>query len=141
MAAGSTVPLEAVVQGKLEMMITEYCSIAAFAGKGCKENCLAPCLHHAFALQDRRDEQFPVVTDQYCRNHILNSKDLDMVPYFHELKRAGIQWLRIEGRGRSAAWIETMTGRYSRLCDGSETMLFGKEDQTVTRGHFLRGIL
>lgn len=141
MAAGSTVPLEAIVQGKLEMMITEYCSIAAFAGKGCKEHCPAPCLHHAFALQDRRDEQFPIVTDQYCRNHILNSKDLDMVPYFHELKRAGVQWLRIEGRGRSAAWIETMTSRYLRLCDGSETMLFGKEDQTVTRGHFLRGIL
>lgn len=140
-AANSTVPLEAVVQGKLEMMITEYCSMAAFDGKGCKKMCPAPCVHHTFALQDRRDEQFPIVTDQYCRNHILNSKDLDMVPYFHELQRAGIRWLRIEGRGRSTAWIEQMTAQYRRLCDGLETMLFGKEDQTVTRGHFLRGIL
>lgn len=140
-AANSTVPLEAVVQGKLEMMITEYCSIAAFDGKGYKKTCPAPCVHHTFVLQDRRDEQFPIVTDQYCRNHILNSKDLDMVPYFHELQRAGIRWLRIEGRGRSTAWIEQMTAQYRRLCDGLETMLFGKEDQTVTRGHFLRGIL
>lgn len=140
-AAHCPVPLEIVVQGKMEMMITEYCSIAAWAGTGCKKNCPAPCRQHHFALQDRRGEQFSIVTDQYCRNHILNSKDLDMVPYFRELKRTGVQWLRIEGRGRLADWMEAMTQQYRNLCDGSETMLFGKEDQTVTRGHFLRGIL
>jgi putative protease len=139
--ASCNVPIETVVQGRLEMMVTEYCSIAACAGSGNKQACAAPCRGRKFYLKDRRDELFPVVTDQYCRNHILNSRDLDLAPYYDELARAGIRRLRIEGRGRSAQWIETQTKRYRRLCDGTEQMLLGKEDQTVTRGHYFHGIL
>lgn len=134
-------PVEAVIAGRLEMMITESCAVAAFAGTGRKTGCSAPCMKGGFALEDRRNEQFPVVTDQYCRSHILNSKELDMVPYFNELKRAGISVLRIEGRGCSPDWIGRTTKQYVRLCDGLETMVFGKEDRGVTRGHFFRGIL
>ena len=71
----------------------------------------------------------------------LNSKELDMVPYFNELKRAGISILRIEGRGCSPEWIGRAAKQYVRLRDGLETMVFGKEDRGVTRGHFFRGIL
>lgn len=134
-------PVEAVVQGRLEMMITESCAVASFAGTGRKSSCPAVCTKGSFALEDRRNEQFPVVADQYCRNHILNSKELDMIPYFNELKRAGIAVLRIEGRGCSPEWIRRVTRQYVRLRDGSETMVFGKEDRSVTRGHFFRGIL
>ena len=134
-------PVEAVVQGYLEMMITESCAIAAFAGTGRKNGCPTSCMKGGFALEDRRNEQFPIVTDQYCRNHILNSKELNMVPYFHELTRAGISVLRIEGRGRDPQWISRAVKQYVRLRDGLETMVFGKEDRSVTRGHFFRGIL
>ena len=48
---------------------------------------------------------------------------------------------RIEGRGRTPQWIGQQVSRYRRLCDGTETMLLGREDQTVTRGHFFHGIL
>lgn len=137
----SDCPIEVLVQGKLEMMVTEYCSLAAFAGTGNKTACPGVCTTSAFTLKDRHDELFPIVTDQYCRNHILNSRDLDMVPYFSELSRSGIALLRIEGRGRSTAWIESITKQYRRLCDGTETMLFSKEDRKVTRGHFFRGII
>ena len=134
-------PVEAIIAGRLEMMITESCAVAAFAGTGRKTGCFAPCMKGGFALEDRRSEQFPVVTDQYCRNHILNSKELNMVPYFSELKRAGISVLRIEGRGCSPEWIGRAAKQYVRLRDGLETMVFGKEDRGVTRGHFFRGIL
>lgn len=141
MAQQCVVPVEILVQGRIEMMVTEYCTVAALAGKGTKNGCPGVCVGHEYALRDRRDEQFPVVTDPYCRNHILNSKDLDMVPYFREMARAGVQWLRIEARGRSPQWIGQMTTQYRRLCDGTETMLFSKDDRTVTRGHFFRGIV
>lgn len=134
-------PIEAVVQGRAEMMVTESCVISSFAGKGQKKGCPGVCARGAYALRDRRDETFPVVTDQYCRNHILNSRDLDMAPYYKDLRRAGIAAIRIEGRGRNPQWIGQQVSRYRRLCDGTETMLLGKEDQTVTRGHFFHGIL
>ena len=119
----------------------ESCVISSFAGQGQKKGCPGVCSRGAYALRDRRDESFPVVTDQYCRNHILNSRDLDMAPYYKDLRRAGIAAIRIEGRGRNPQWIGQQVSRYRRLCDGTETMLLGKEDQTVTRGHFFHGIL
>lgn len=141
MVRQSGCPIEAVVQGRAEMMVTESCVISSFAGQGQKKGCPGVCARGAYALRDRRDETFPVVTDQYCRNHILNSRDLDMAPYYKDLRRAGIAAIRIEGRGRNPQWIGQQVSRYRRLCDGTETMLLGKEDQTVTRGHFFHGIL
>lgn len=141
MVRQSGCPIEAVVQGRAEMMVTESCVISSFAGKGQKKGCSGVCSRGAYALRDRREEVFPVVTDQYCRNHILNSRDLDMAPYYKDLRRAGIAAIRIEGRGRHPQWLGQQVSRYRRLCDGTETMLLGKEDQTVTRGHFFHGIL
>ena len=106
-----------------------------------KGSCPNVCQGGAYALRDRRDEDFPVATDQYCRNHILNSRDLDMAPYYKDLVRAGIAAIRIEGRGRSPKWLAEQVRRYRRLIDGTETLVLGKEDQTVTRGHFFHGIL
>ena len=141
MAHKSSCPIEAVVEGRVEMMVTESCVISSFAGNGKKEGCPNVCQGGAYALRDRRDEDFPVATDQYCRNHILNSRDLDMAPYYKDLVRAGITAVRIEGRGRSPKWLAEQVRRYRRLIDGTETLVLGKEDQTVTRGHFFHGIL
>lgn len=141
MARKDPCPIEAVVEGRVEMMVTESCVISSFAGNGQKKGCPNICQGGAYALRDRRDEDFPVATDQYCRNHILNSRDLDMAPYYKDLVRAGLAAIRIEGRGRSPKWLAEQVSRYRRLCDGTETLVLGKEDQTVTRGHFFHGIL
>ncbi|WP_296829089.1 DUF3656 domain-containing protein [uncultured Megasphaera sp.] len=141
MARKSPCPIEAVVEGRVEMMVTESCVISSFAGNGKKKGCPNICQGGAYALRDRRAEDFPVATDQYCRNHILNSRDLDMAPYYKDLRRAGLAAVRIEGRGRSPKWLAEQVSRYRRLVDGTETLVLGKEDQTVTRGHFFHGIL
>lgn len=140
-AMAAQTDVEVLAQGRMEMMVTEYCPASAFTGSGTKAGCSRPCQHHSYALQDRRDEVFPIVTDQYCRSHILNTRDLDMVPYFRDLVRAGVSRVRIEGRGRTPEWIGQVTKTYVRLSSGAETMLFGKEDRSVTRGHFFHGIL
>lgn len=134
-------PIEVLAEGKVEMMVTESCAISSFAGKGKKEGCPGRCLDRSFALKDRKDMIFPVVTDQYCRSHILNCHDLDMAPYYSDLAHAGIAALRIEGRGCTPAWIAAQVQRYRRLIDGTELMVLGKENQHVTRGHFFHGIV
>lgn len=135
------VPLEVLAAGRIEMMITEYCSVAALAGSGKKTGCPGICSNGRYALRDRKDSIFPIGTDQYCHNHVLNSRDLDMVPYVAKLRRAGLSWLRVEGRGRDTAWISRQIRLYARILDGTETMLFSKENEDVTRGHFFHGIL
>lgn len=135
------VPVEALVAGRLEMMITEYCPIAAFAGSGRKAGCPAVCTKGTYELEDRKDNRLPLGTDQYCHVHLLNSRDLEMIPYIAKLRRAGLTWLRLEGRGRDSAWIGQTARLYSRVCSGQEQMVFSKENKEITRGHFFHGIL
>lgn len=141
LAARLPVPVEVLVQGRLEMMDTESCVISSFAGSGKKAACPAVCRRGAFSLRDRKGEDFPVVTDQYCRNHLLNSRDLDMTPYYKDLLQVNLAILRIEGRGRQPQWLIETVRRYRDLIDGKEKMILGKENQHVTRGHFFHGIL
>ncbi|MCI1821332.1 MAG: DUF3656 domain-containing protein [Megasphaera sp.] len=136
-----SLPIEILVEGRLEMMVTEFCSLAAFNGSGVKRRCAAMCSHKKYYLKDRIGEQFPIVTDSYCRNHLLNNRDLDMAPYYSQLMQCGISRFRIEGRGRSSAWIAAQTQRYRCLIDDTEHMLLNKEDSSVTRGHFFHGII
>lgn len=140
-SACPSVPIEILVEGRLEMMVTEFCSLAAFNGSGVKRRCAAMCSHKKYYLKDRTGEQFPIVTDSYCRNHLLNNRDLDMAPYYSQLMQCGISRFRIEGRGRSSAWIAAQTQRYRHLIDDTEHMVLTKEDSSVTRGHFFHGII
>lgn len=135
------VPAEVLAEGRIEMMITEFCQAAAFLSKDGKGHCHGACGGRHLSLKDRHGMHFPVVTDPFCRNHILNNRDLDMAPYYKQLQEAHICRLRIEGRGRSADWVSAQTARYVRLLEGRETMVLGKEDQHVTRGHFFHGIV
>lgn len=139
MAHASSLPVETLVQGQTEMMISEYCTIGSFLGNGVKENCPRPCMKDHFSLKDTKGEVFPLRTDPYCRMHILNSKELDMAPYVKELKAAKVRILRIEARGREASYVKEQVNKYRNILDGNSPV-FSKEQQGITRGHYFKGI-
>lgn len=139
-ASAVTIPLECMVQGETELMISEYCPIAAFCGNGTKQNCPRPCLKDQFALQDRKGESFPIRTDPRCRIHIMNGRELDMSPYVQELTAKGVKLLRIEGRQRSSDWIRQMVKRYTELLQGDLVISNRETEAHITRGHYFRGI-
>lgn len=132
--------VEVLVQGQVEMMVTEYCPIYAVKGKETKASCPRYCKQEAYALRDRKNEVFPLWTDQYCRVHIVNGKELNMLPYVEVLKKSGVQFLRIEGRGKDEAYIRWAVQAYR---EGLQKLgdLKGKEDKNSTRGHFFKGVL
>ncbi len=144
MAQSLSMPLEAVVQGQTELMISEYCVIGSFLGNGEKANCPQPCQQKNYFLQDRKGEHFPLRTDPYCRMHILNSRELDMMPYIEELRTSGLAMLRIEGRQRDIGYITSTVSKYVQLLTG--TMSPPRKDssqegsQAITRGHYFKGI-
>lgn len=140
-AAELAVPVEICVAGRQELMVTEYCPIAAFAGTGRKRSCPAVCMTGHFSLADRKGESFPLMTDQYCRTHILNGKELNIVPYYRDLQKMQAMRLRLEARGCSPQWVAATVRQYRKICDGTETMLFTKDDRHVTRGHFFHSII
>ena len=134
----SPLPLECIVHGRLELMISQYCIPGSFIGGVGEKKCSQPCCKHKFFLKDRKSALFPIVTDQFCRMHILNSKPLSMLPYASNLKDIGISQLRIDGRYLSDSELSSTVKNYTRTLQGDT--LSEPADFDFTRGHYFRGV-
>ncbi|MCX7781247.1 MAG: DUF3656 domain-containing protein [Negativicutes bacterium] len=140
-------PLECIVHGYLTLMISEYCAVGSFLGGLNTGKCNQACLKGAYYLQDRKNERFPVVTDQYCRMHVLNAKELSMLPHVHRLAQSGLARLRIEGKLASSEHLAAVTRLYRNLLDAGEQWsrcedrINALEHNDITRGHYFRGVL
>ena len=144
----SPVPLTVLVSGRLPLMVSEYCVLGSFLGDLDTGKCSMPCRKHQFFLRDRKNVDFPIMTDQFCRMHILNSKQLSLLPYVHQLLGMGVATLRIEGRGLSAGELQRTVRMYRHAMDRKaplkeedEQYLRLQEGNDITRGHYFRGIL
>ena len=51
--------------------------------------------------------------------YLLNSKDLNMLPYLDELAKAGVCSFKIEGRMKSSYYLATVVNAYRRVLDGT----------------------
>ena len=148
LAKESSLPLTAIVHGRLELMISEYCVTGSFLGGVGKKPCSRPCQKGKYFLKDRKEALFPLVMDQYCHMHVLNSKTLSMLPHAMKFLPAGISTLRIEGKYFSPGELEKITRAYRKamalpkeLDEAQQAWLEQQEGKDITRGHFFRGVL
>ncbi|MDT8900981.1 DUF3656 domain-containing U32 family peptidase [Anaeroselena agilis] len=148
LAAEPNIAIECIVHGRLTLMISEYCVMGSYLGGLHAGVCTKPCLKGRYLLKDRLGETFPVAGDQFCRMHILNAKELSMLPHVPRLARSGVARLRIEGKASAADDLARTTRLYRELLDRGEDhpLLAGDgikavEHQDITRGHYFRGVL
>ena len=144
LAKHSHVPIETMIHGYTEMMISEYCAIASFVGTGSKVNCPMPCIKKSYSLKDRKGEIFPIRTDPYCRMHIMNSHEMDMRAYVPMLLQKGISILRVDGRHMKPSYVKDIVSQYVGIATGTMEAPPKKIDsqgESITRGHYFRGIL
>ena len=143
-AKHSHVPIETMIHGYTEMMISEYCAIASFVGTGSKVNCPMPCVKESYSLKDRKGEIFPIRTDPYCRMHIMNSHEMDMRAYVPMLLQKGVSILRVDGRHMKPSYVKDIVSQYVGIATGTMEAPPKKIDsqgESITRGHYFRGIL
>jgi putative protease len=146
-------PVEVLVQGAMELMISEYCAPGSLLGKvGPDSRCLVPCPGQSFALKDRTGAIFPVETDNYCRMHIFNSRDLCLIDDVENLAAIGIDALRIEARRESPEYVREAVGAYRRVIDAApgadrqrqiaqaRETLARLSPAGITKGHYYRGV-
>ncbi|MDF2570494.1 MAG: Peptidase family [Sporomusa sp.] len=148
LAAKKLAPMECLVHGYLTLMISDYCMPGSFLGGKDIKNCNQACLRDQYWLKDRMDELFPIATDQFCRMHILNAKELSMLPHVPRLIRAGLSRLRFEAKYSSVKEVTRITRLYRELIDQGEHHPLIRQDKTaieehknITRGHYFRGVL
>ncbi|WMJ81157.1 U32 family peptidase [Clostridium sp. MB40-C1] len=127
-------PSMMLVYGKIELMISEYCTIGSvFGGKDRKRVCSRECEEGSFVLKDRMGEEFPVKTDKYCRSHIYNGAAVNLIPNLDEIKKLKVDLLR-------ADFIDESYEETLEILKDLKEGAFNKDFKGFTRGHFRRGV-
>ena len=138
--------MECIVQGPLELMVSEYCPIGSLVG-GENEGCRGYCRKGRYYLKDRLKMDFPLFTDQYCRMHLLNSVDLCLYPDLDKLAQLPLN-LRLELKTFGAEAVAFFVENYQQKMNGkgpgdSEKVIeeFRKiTGRGITKGHYFRGV-
>lgn len=138
------VELELLVFGALELMVSQFCPVGAWAGEKPPTSCHRPCQQGRYFLRDRKEIDFPVVVDEYCRFHLLNSRYLSLLPELESLQDKNLS-LRLELRHQSpelaAKVIEVFQEGLKGNNNSDQTVLERILDQGLTKGHFYRGVV
>lgn len=138
---------ECIVQGPIELMISEYCPIGAVFGNE-NEGCRNYCKQGRYYLKDRLNLDFPIFTDQFCRMHLLNSVDLCLYPDLDRLLELSIT-LRLELKTMNAEAAGFLVAAYKQKMSGggkgmdSEKFIERLRKFTgrgITKGHYFRGV-
>lgn len=138
LAAVSPVPVECMVQGRIEMMVSEYCVGGSFLGDLHQGACKFNCREQLF-LSDRKDAKFPIVTDQNCRMHILNAHDLSMLTNIKHMESIVVGRLRLDARNYTNEETASLVTLYKEVLRGDREV--AENLPHTTRGHYFRGVL
>lgn len=113
-----TVELEAFVHGAMCISYSGRCLLSDYMtgrhsnGGACAQNC-----RWAYSLvETSRNEAFPIEED-VRGSYILNSRDMNMLAYLQDLRTAGINSFKIEGRVKSTYYVACIVNAYRRALD------------------------
>ena len=112
------VELEVFVHGAMCMAYSGRCMISNYlTGRDANHGeCVQACRWKYFVKEVSRDDELEVEEDERG-TYIFNSKDLNMIEHLQELKDAGIDSIKIEGRMKSAYYVAVVVNAYRRALD------------------------
>ena len=137
--------IELMVQGNLEVMVTEDCM--PLPGKGEYD------AKEFWGLQDMR-RIFPLRLDDDHRTHIFNSAETCLLDQMPEIFAIDLDGVAVDARGRTVEYAREMTKIYKKAIDltqrGGETLRQDLESLKesirplalggITHGHFQKGL-
>lgn len=133
-ARKSSLPLQIMVYGKYELMVSEYCAIGSvFGGKSVNKACTTKCTNGCYTLKDRKGAEFRINTDKYCRSYIYNNVPVNLISNMQEIIKNNISSFRLDFTHET--YEETM----EVLKNYVEKTWLG-EFENYTRGHYKRGV-
>jgi len=106
---GQLVQVEVFAHGALCMSISGKCylSLDNYNYSANRGSCLQLC-RRGYIVKDKESDLELEVDNEY----IMSPKDLCTIDFLDKIVRAGVRVLKIEGRGRSADYVQTVTRCY-----------------------------
>ena len=118
-ASASPVEVEVFVHGALCTAISGRCYLSSYLyGRSANcGDCLQPCRKRWRLVSEDGEFDLDVSASEAIRSYLLSPTDLCMIEHIPELLDAGVHALKIEGRGRPADYVATVTGVYREAMD------------------------
>ncbi|AEJ19165.1 peptidase U32 family protein [Gracilinema caldarium] len=122
--SGSLVRLEAFVHGAICMAYSGKCylSLHLMGSSANRGACLQSC-RRTYILKDRETDQEIEVDHGY----LMSAADLKTIGFLDKILNAGIEVLKIEGRARSAEYVDTVVRCYREAVDAVADGSFKQE--------------
>lgn len=120
--------LEAFVHGAMCVAYSGRCLLSnALTGRsGNRGACAQPCRWQYHLVEEKRPGEYLPVCEDERGTYLYSAYDLCMLPHLHELQKAGVISLKIEGRMKTAYYVATVVSAYRRALDLLENK--GEED-------------
>ena len=118
---GDRVELEAFVHGAMCISYSGRCLLSNYL-TGRESNrgaCVQACRWKYFIREESRKDEYEIQEDERG-TYILNSKDMCLIDFLPELKKAGVCSLKVEGRMKSEYYVASVINAYRRALDGYE---------------------
>ncbi|MDO5118094.1 MAG: U32 family peptidase [Eggerthellaceae bacterium] len=133
--------LEVFVHGAMCIAYSGRCLISNYlVGRDANRGgCTQPC-RWRWSLQEetRPGEYFPIEEDG-GHSFVLSSADLNMLEHIDDLRRVGVDSLKIEGRVKGAYYVGVVTNAYRRVIDGEPAQRYSSELDTVSHRPYHTG--
>lgn len=112
------VEIEVFVHGAMCMAYSGRCLLSNYlTGRDSNHGeCVQACRWKYMIREVSREDELEVQEDEKG-SYIFNSKDLNMLEHLQELKDAGVDSIKIEGRMKSAYYVATVTNAYRMALD------------------------
>ena len=119
---GDSIELEAFAHGSMCMAYSGRCLLSAelmgpdrTATSG---SCAQPCRWGYTLVEERTGRELPLEQDGRA-SYLLSSNDLCMIAHLDEMREAGIDAIKLEGRSKGTYYVGCVTNAYRHVLDGS----------------------
>ena len=131
---------EIIIYGRQTLMSTHNCPIGIYDGYKTKKYCTKKHHKETYALLDRKNMTFPILTDcDNCIAIIQNCKILDTSSRFDEIKTAPVDSFRLIFTTEGKQTIKSVINIYKGLLAG-KGLVESNKNLDATHGHFFRGV-
>ncbi|MGN0037589.1 MAG: U32 family peptidase [Coriobacteriales bacterium] len=133
--------LEAFAHGAMCVAYSGRCLISDFLNgrSGLRGNCAQSCRWRYALVESWNEGRYYPVEEDGAASYILNADDICMLEHLDELRDAGIDSIKIEGRNKKAYYVACVVNAYRQVLDGAPASELMSELDKVSHRPFSTG--
>ncbi|MGI6045704.1 MAG: U32 family peptidase [Eggerthellaceae bacterium] len=126
--------LEVFVHGAMCMAVSGRCLLSSvMTGRSANKGACAQSCRWSYALvEEKRPGEFFPIEEDTRGSYIFNAQDMNLIEHLDELKAAGINSFKIEGRNKKSFYVATVVRAYRQVMDGGNLETAKQELETIS---------